>query len=286
MRSLTRTTERYEPPGAAAAAAPSQSAAQQPSNRSKRDDSDEESEESEEEEHVVEAVLKSRRDGSSREYLVKWAGYGSEDNTWEPEDNLTGNAAFVRFKAAEAAGGGQASKRRKTEAESEEEQQDEQEEEEQQQQQEEQHESPQAGGAQAAAPVRETSRADAPFVALLTDMTPLLLQRAKRPRSGAARKINRRNVEKASDGPPPTVSASALAIAALRRGGCCRRAACGARASGCADTWHPRDAHRPSEGPHVTGAPLRLRPASLPFSSVYMLRSSMVTLCCVDFVGL
>ena len=204
MRSLTRTTERYEPPGAAAAAAASQSAAQQPSNRSKRDDSDEESEESEEEEHVVEAVLKSRRDGSSREYLVKWAGYGSEDNTWEPEDNLTGNAAFVRFKAAEAAAaGGQASKRRKTEAESEEEQEDEQEEEEEQEQQEEEHESPQAGGAQAAAPVRETSRADAPFVALLTDMTPLLLQRAKRPRSGAARKINRRNVEKASDGPPP-----------------------------------------------------------------------------------
>ncbi len=150
MRSLTRTTERYEPPGAAAAAAASQSAAQQPSNRSKRDDADEESEESEEEEHVVEAVLKSRRDGSSREYLVKWAGYGSEDNTWEPEDNLTGNAAFVRFKAAEAAAGGQASKRRKTEAESEEEQEDEQEEEEE-------HERPPAGGAQAAAPVRDLS---------------------------------------------------------------------------------------------------------------------------------
>eukprot|EP01045_Picozoa_sp_COSAG04_P015791 COSAG04_NODE_1275_length_7442_cov_4.319760_3_plen_204_part_00 len=162
MRSLTRTTERYEPPGAAAAAAASQSAAQQPSNRSKRDDSDEESEESEEEEHVVEAVLKSRRDGSSREYLVKWAGYGSEDNTWEPEENLTGNAAFVRFKAAEAAaGGGQASKRRKTEAEPEEEQEDEQEEEEQQQQEEEEHESPQAGGAQAAAPVRDLSSGSA-----------------------------------------------------------------------------------------------------------------------------
>ena len=200
MRSLTRTTERYEPPGAAAAV--SQSAAQQPSNRSKRDDSDEESEESEEEEHVVEAVLKSRRDGSSREYLVKWAGYGSEDNTWEPEDNLTGNAAFVRFKAAEAAGGGQASKRRKTEAESEEEQQDEQEEEEQQQEEEEEEqESLQAGGAQAAAPVSD-SRADAPFVALPTDSL-CCSQRAKRPRSGAARKINRRNVEKASDGPPP-----------------------------------------------------------------------------------
>jgi len=202
MRSLTRTTERYEPPGAAAAAAASQSAAQQPSNRSKRDDSDEESEESEEEEHVVEAVLKSRRDGSSREYLVKWAGYGSEDNTWEPEENLTGNAAFVRFKAAEAAaGGGQASKRRKTEAEPEEEQQDEQEEE-QEEEEEEEHESPQAGGAQAAAPVRETSRADPPFVALPTDAL-CCSQRAKRPRSGAARKINRRNVEKASDGPPP-----------------------------------------------------------------------------------
>ena len=52
----------------------------------------------EQEEFDVEEILDTRIRRKRREYLVKWKGYGSEDNTWEPEKNLEHSPlAIVNF---------------------------------------------------------------------------------------------------------------------------------------------------------------------------------------------
>ena len=45
------------------------------------------------EEYEVECIRSKRRDRLGKfEYLVKWAGYGYQSSTWEPEENLRGTA--------------------------------------------------------------------------------------------------------------------------------------------------------------------------------------------------
>ena len=68
----------------------------------------------EEDEYKVEAILQKRRQGGKTQYLIKWEGYESEDNTWEPIEHLDGAAELLaRFNEERS---GEAGRKRAREA--------------------------------------------------------------------------------------------------------------------------------------------------------------------------
>merc|ERR1712226_1156280 len=53
----------------------------------------------EEEEYVVEKILDKRITAGKIQYLIRWEGYGEEENTWEPKENLDCADLMKKFEA-------------------------------------------------------------------------------------------------------------------------------------------------------------------------------------------
>lgn len=47
--------------------------------------------------YAVEKVLRKRIVREKVEYLLKWAGFSSKHNSWEPEENVVGNVLIEEF---------------------------------------------------------------------------------------------------------------------------------------------------------------------------------------------
>ena len=50
----------------------------------------------------VEKILAERQAEKRKEYLVKWVGYGDEENTWEPERHLRGRDVLAKWRELSA----------------------------------------------------------------------------------------------------------------------------------------------------------------------------------------
>ena len=50
------------------------------------------------EEYEVEAILNHRRKQNGYEYLLKWRGYGAEENSWEKEIDMNCDNLLAEYK--------------------------------------------------------------------------------------------------------------------------------------------------------------------------------------------
>jgi Chromo (CHRromatin Organisation MOdifier) domain len=55
--------------------------------------------------YIVDAVLDERVRRGKKEYLVHWAGYHTNDSTWEPVASVIGSEAFVTYQQSIGRGG-------------------------------------------------------------------------------------------------------------------------------------------------------------------------------------